>query len=155
MLHQKEHRLLDEILEDILKEQKRIYDLLNNRLTIMHIRFKTHHKHHNHKEELDMDLNLVLSPTAGALGTPVETKADGTTFTYDPTQIQWSVQDPTIVSFVQNSDGSAQFKPLAVGSTQVGVVDKATSASKTITATVTPGTGTGNVMDITFSNITT
>ncbi len=142
MFEHKELRLLREILE----LEEKIYNFLNNHFPIMHITFEG--------MDLDMDLNLVLSPTAGALGTPVETKADGTPFVFDPTQIQWSVQDPTIVSFVQNADGTAQFKPLAVGTTQVGVVDKATGATKAVNATVTAGVQ-PNTMDITFSNVTT
>lgn len=147
--------LLREILEKILEKQDATYNLINNRFPIMHIRFHyNHHHQHNYKRSLDMNLALVLSPTAGALGTPVETKADGSPFTFDPTQIVWSVQDSTIVSFVQNPDGTAQFKPLAVGTTQVGVVDKVTGASKVVNATVTQAQQ-GNSMDITFSNITT
>lgn len=146
MFHSKELALL----EEILREQRKTYNLINDRFHIMHIRFK--HKHH-HPKELDMDLQLVLSPTAGALGTPVETKADGSVFVFDPAQIQWSVQDGSILSFVQNADGSAQFKPLAVGSTQVAVIDNATQATKTVNATVTASVQ-PNTMDIVFSNVT-
>lgn len=146
-----EHKEL-QLLEFIIKQQRRTYDLINDRFPIMHISFKLHH--HKCEGKLDMDLQLVLSPTAGALGVPVETKADGKPFVYDPTQIQWSVQDPTIVSFVQNADGTAQFKPLAVGTTQVGVVDKATGATKAVNATVSAGVQ-PNTMDINFTNITT
>lgn len=146
-----EHKELH-LLKEILKQEKKNYNLINDRFPIMHISFKLHH--HKCEGKLDMDLQLVLSPTAGALGTPVETKADGTPFVFDPTQIVWSVKDPTIVSFAQNADGTAQFKPLAVGTTQVGVVDKATGAVKTVNATVSAGTQ-PNMMDITFSNVTT
>lgn len=121
----------------------------------MHIKFhnKAIHVHNHQRKELDMDLSLVLTPTAGALGVPVETKADGSVFAFDPAQIKWSIQDGSIVSFVQNADGTAQFKPLAVGSTQIGVVDTATGASKVVLATVTAAQQ-PNVMDINFTNVT-
>lgn len=102
---------------------------------------------------LDMDLNITLSPTASALGTAVETKPDGTPFTFDPTKIVWSVQDPSILSFTANPDGTAKFVPLVVGTSQVGVTDTATGASKAVLATVAAGAG-ANTMDITWSQIT-
>lgn len=100
-----------------------------------------------------MDLTLVNSPTAGALGVPVETKADGTVFQFDPAQIVWSVQDPSVLSFTQNADGTAQFKPVGVGTTQIAVVDQATQATKIVQGTVTPGVQ-PNTMDINFTNVT-
>lgn len=149
MFHQKELQLL----EKILIIQEKTYLLINDRFPIMHIKFYVKHKHHLHERRLDMDLTLVNSPTAGALGVPVETKADGTVFQFDPAQIVWSVQDPSVLSFTQNADGTAQFKPVGVGTTQIAVVDQATQATKIVQGTVTPGVQ-PNTMDINFTNVT-
>lgn len=84
----------------------------------------------------DVTLNLT-APFGPNQGIPVETNPDGSNFVYNPTNIQWAIQDPTIASFVQNADGSATFTPLKAGSTSVAVQDTSNSASATGVLTVT------------------
>lgn len=126
----------DELLRKILRVDEKIKDYLeilvdiqlNKRPNSLQIRFGI--------QEPGMPVTLSNTPTASVVGTPVETNADGSLFTIDPTKVTWDVQDATVASFVQNPDGTATFKPLKVGVTQVGVSDSATSLSATDTLTV-------------------
>lgn len=138
-------------LHTIIELLHKIYNLINNTHQRIHIAFFTDDA--RNWKGLDMDLVLTLSPTASALGVPVETLADGSPFTFDPTQIEWSVQDINIFSVTPNTDGTALFKPLAVGSSRIAVTDKATGATKVVNGVVNPAPQ-QNVMDINFTNIT-
>lgn len=146
---EREHeRRVEHLLERILKGLELIYNLLN-KPTNLAIEFI------NKQGEATMDVTLVNSPTASALGVAVETNADGSPFTPDPTKIVWSVEDQTVLSFTPNADGTCLFKPLKVGVSKVGVSDSATGLSAVATATVTTGTGGGpTTMEIQFKNIT-
>lgn len=70
----------------------------------------------------------------------------GQPVTFDPAQITWTVGDPTIVALTQNPDGSASFKALAVGTTQVSVADAVSGLSAQDTLTVTAGAATALVI---------
>src|SRR5579859_57398 len=131
------------VLKEIRDYLKGIFNLLQNDLSL-DIVFT------NSKGDIVMDAQFTLTPSTPLLATPVEKKGDGTVFQYDPTQLVYSVKDPTIVSFAENADGTALFTPLAVGSTLVGLVDKATGAQVVVNATVTQGT-LPNTLDITWS----
>lgn len=84
-------------------------------------------------------VSVVLSPTASVPATIVETAPDGSVFNYDPNNIQYSVEDPTVVSFTKNADGSVVFTPLKVGTSNVGVADTSNGSSDTGLITVTQG----------------
>lgn len=100
-------------------------------------------------------ISIQLSPTASVPATAVETNADGSVFQFNPANIEWSVQDNTIVKVTQNPDGSAVFTPLAAGSTQVGVADTSTGLSDVGAITVTPASASGPVkMTLTFGTPT-
>lgn len=75
-----------------------------------------------------------------------ETDAAGQPVTIDPTQVAWSVGDPSIAELTQNADGSASFKALAVGQTQVAVTDKSNGLSAQDVLTVTSGPATSLVI---------
>jgi hypothetical protein len=79
-----------------------------------------------------------------------ETDAAGQPVTFDPANITWSVNNPTIVALTQNPDGSASFKALAVGTTTVGVSDSGSGLSAQDTLTVTASAATALV--ISFGN---
>lgn len=74
--------------------------------------------------------------------TIAEKDAAGQPVTFDPTKVTWTVGDATIVALTQNADGSASFKALAVGTTQVAVSDSGSGLSAQDTLTVTAGAAT-------------
>lgn len=79
----------------------------------------------------------------------IETDAFGKAVTIDPANASWSIDDPSIASFVQNADGSATFTPLAAGDTIVRLTDNSTSAVGTNTLTVSGGP---DVLTLTFGD---
>jgi hypothetical protein len=95
-------------------------------------------------------VSLNLTPPYGSnQAVPVETN-NGQPFVFTPSNIQWTVQTPSIASFVVNPDGSATFTPLAAGTTGVAVQDTATGAVAQAQLTVT-GTAPNNfAMSITW-----
>jgi|SRR5208337_3690837 len=93
--------------------------------------------------------SVTLNPPQTVNGVVTET-VNGQSVVPVPANLLWSVQDPTVVSFVTNPDGSATFTPLAVGVTQVGCSDSATGNSGVGNLTVTQGTVPGT-LTITFS----
>lgn len=84
------------------------------------------------------DVTLTLTPPTKSNGTVTEI-FKGQPYVPVPGDLTWSVQDGTIVGFVQNADGSATFSPLAVGSTQVGCSDKTTGLAGVGTVNVAAG----------------
>jgi len=75
-----------------------------------------------------------------------ETDAAGQIVTINPATVTWTVNNPSIVALTQNSDGSATFKALAVGTTGVGVTDSSNGLSAQDTLTVTAGAATSLVI---------
>ena len=75
-----------------------------------------------------------------------ETDAAGQIVTINPATVTWTVNDPSIVALTQNSDGSATFKALAVGTSGVGVTDSSNGLSAQDTLTVTAGAATALVI---------
>jgi len=158
------HRRLDDIinvLNEVLWINNQIYSLLNkpNKMFI-----EWHHPHHHHNRQNigelkvmtsnDVQLNL-KAPFGTNEGVPVELNADGSNFIFDPANIAWAAQDSTIASFVQNTDGSADFTPLLAGSTGVAVSDRVTGLSTQGTLTVVGAITTGPVsMSIAWQNPT-
>lgn len=59
--------------------------------------------------------------------TALEKDAAGQPVTLNPANVTWSIDDPSIAQLTQNPDGSATFKALAVGSTNVHCTDNGTT----------------------------
>ena len=75
-----------------------------------------------------------------------ETDAAGQPVTFDPSKVTWTVGDPTIAQLTSNPDGSATFKALAVGTTQVSAADSSNGLSAQDTLTVTAAAATSLVI---------
>lgn len=71
----------------------------------------------------------------------VETDAAGNPVTLNPANVVWAIDDPTIATLTQNTDGSATFKALKVGTANVSCTDNSTTPPLvgTDTLTVTAG----------------
>jgi hypothetical protein len=130
-------RLLKDILRELREFRK---ELFPSKLTI----FFT-----NGDIKYMSTATITLNPPQTVNGVATET-VNGQPYTPVQTDLTWSVQDSTVVSYVTNADGSATFTALKVGVTQVGCVDKTTGNSGTGTLTVTEGTIPGTLV-ITFS----
>jgi hypothetical protein len=141
--HDKE--LLKEVKEQV-RELKDIRNLLNE---LVHpSKMEIHFRNGDINTMSSTSVTLVPPQTAAAVATEVY---KGVPYTPVPTDLTWSLQDPTIASFVTNADGSATFTPLKAGVTQVGCSDKTTSLSGVGTLTVTGGGGSGDSLTITFT----
>lgn len=80
--------------------------------------------------------------------TEVETDSDGNPVTLNPANVVWAIDDSTIATLTQNSDGSATFqavKPVPPATNprtaNVTCTDTATGVVGTDTLTVTTGPG--------------
>jgi hypothetical protein len=67
-----------------------------------------------------------------------ELRADGSVYSPNPGDVTLSVQDASVLSLVDNGDGTGMLTALAAGVSQVGGADKVTGLSATGTVTVTP-----------------
>lgn len=94
-------------------------------------------------------VSITLNPPQTVNGVATET-VNGQPYTPKPTDLDWSVQDSTIASYVVNADGSVTLTALAVGTTQVGCVDSSNGNAGVGTIFVTVGTVPGTLV-ITFS----
>jgi len=122
-LERQEVKLLKEILEEIRKIHKLLFP---SNLTIV---FKG-------ATMSSSAVTLLLQPTPQSVQASVQEVFQGKPYTPNPTDLTWSVQDPSIVSLVTNPDGTAVFTALAVGVTQVGCSDTTTKLSGVGTVTV-------------------
>jgi hypothetical protein len=88
-----------------------------------------------------------LSPLTATL---VE-KENGSPFTFVPTNIGWTISDPTIASLgsVSATDGSVAVSPLAAGTATLTATDSVTGGTGTYALTVTAVAP--NVFDITIA----
>jgi hypothetical protein len=102
----------------------------------------------NNNNMSTVSITLVPPQSVNAVATEIY---QGKPYTPVATDLTWSLQDPTIVSLVQNADGSVTLSPLTVGTTQVGCSDKTTGLSGVGTLTVTQGAS-GDSLTITFSS---
>lgn len=89
-----------------------------------------------------------LSPTSGSETdiqtipcTEVETDADGNAVTLNPANVTWAIDDVTIATMTQNSDGSATFQAVK----PVPPATNPRTANITCTDTVTGVVGTGTL----------
>jgi hypothetical protein len=122
----KQIRLLRELLEEVRELRN---ELFPSKLTV---NFESGDiKYMN-------DVTLTLTPPQTTTGT-VTGIYKGQPYAPAPANLVWSVQTSGVVNLVQNADGSATFTPVAVGSTQVGVVDSSNQLSGTGTITVAAG----------------
>lgn len=87
-----------------------------------------------------------MTDTQSISASIAEQDAAGQPVAVDPTKITWTVGDSTIADLTQNPDGSASFKALAVGSTQVSVADSASGLNAQDTLSVTAGAATALVI---------
>lgn len=91
-----------------------------------------------------------MSDTQTIQATAIETDAAGSPVTIDPANAAWGIDDPSIASLTQNSDGSATFKALKPGTATISLTDKGTNAAGTNTLTVTSAGP--NQLTISFGN---
>jgi hypothetical protein len=70
--------------------------------------------------------------------TEIETDGNGNPVTLNPSSVQWAIDDPTIATLTQNSDGSATFKAVK----PVAPATNPRTANVTCTDTVTGVVGT-------------
>jgi len=71
----------------------------------------------------------------------IETDAGGNPVTLNPANVLWAVQDSTIATLTQNADGSATFKALKPGTTDVTCTDNSQTPPLVGTDTLTGGVG--------------
>ncbi len=152
MFEHETHELLKKIicvLENIEREQ----DLTNISLeSLYNLLSQPTHITIEWSGDIMADNSIALSPTAKAVATPTENNADGSVFTFNPADIQYAVQDPTVASFVVDpATGVATFTPLQVGATQVAVTDATTGATGSSLLTVTAAAG-AKTLSLTWAN---
>jgi hypothetical protein len=76
--------------------------------------------------------------------TEIETDAAGNPVTINPGNVTWAIDNPAIAALTQNSDGSATFKALTLGTANVSCTDNSVTppvvGTDTLTVTAGPGT---------------
>jgi hypothetical protein len=134
----KEIVLLRDILHELCEIRKELFSSKSSELLITFT---------NGENNFMSTASITLNPPLTIMGVATET-VNNQSYNPVPSDLTWSVQDSSIVSFVTNSDGTAVFTPLAVGNTQVGCSDGKTGNSGIGTLTVTEGVA--GTLTITF-----
>ncbi len=112
---------------------------------------------------LGVPVGMKLKFEGGLLGMPgtetdvqtipcsaIETDADNQPVTLNPANVTWSIDDPTVATLTQNSDGSATFKALKVGTANVSCTDTGVTPPVVGTDTLTVTAGPASTLVLQF-----
>ena len=143
--------IIDKQLKDLAADAKKKdiqLNVLNDKLDhiyqllqalspkVMHIQFQG--------EQPDMPGTETDIQTIPA--TAFETDAAGAQLQLNPANVTWAIEDPTIAEMTQNADGSATFRALKPGVTNVTCTDNLAGITGSDTLTVTTSAATGLVL---------